>query len=40
MKLSNVTFVESWIKEDMVNDKSVLHGFDEPVNLVCIYESR
>jgi hypothetical protein len=31
MKLSNVTFVESWIKEDMVNDKSVLHGFDEPV---------
>lgn len=31
MKLSDVTFVESWIKEDMVNDKSVLHGFDEPV---------
>lgn len=31
MKLSNVTFVESWIKEDMVKDKSVLHGFDEPV---------
>jgi hypothetical protein len=31
MKLSDVTFVESWIKEDMVNDKSVLHGFDEPI---------
>jgi len=31
MKLSDVTFVESWIKEDMVNDKSVMHGFDEPI---------
>ena len=31
MKLSQVTFVESWIKEDMVNDKSVKYGFDEPV---------
>jgi hypothetical protein len=35
-----VTFVESWIKEDMVNDKSVLHGSDEPVELGFIYESR
>lgn len=30
-KLSNVTFVESWIKEDMVKDKAALFGFDEPV---------
>lgn len=31
MKLLGVTFVESWIKEDMVNDKSVMHGFNEPI---------
>jgi len=31
MKLSDVTFVESWIKEDMINDKSAMHGFNEPV---------
>jgi hypothetical protein len=31
MKLSDVTFVESWIKEDMINDKSAMHGFNEPI---------
>jgi hypothetical protein len=31
LKLSGVTFVESWIKEDMVNDKSAMHGFNEPI---------
>ena len=31
MALKDVTFVESWIKEDETNDKSVLYGFDEPV---------
>lgn len=31
MKLSDVTFVESWIKEDMKLDKSVKYGFDQPV---------
>lgn len=31
LKLSQVTFVESWIKEDMINDKSVKYGFDEPI---------
>jgi len=30
-KLSGVTFVESWIKEDDVNDKSVKYGYDEPI---------
>lgn len=31
MKLSDVTFVESWIKEDEVNDKSVKYGMNEPI---------
>lgn len=31
MQLENVTFVESWIKEDLVHDKSVKYGFDQPV---------
>jgi hypothetical protein len=31
MTLDNVTFVESWIKEDLVHDKSVKFGFSEPV---------
>lgn len=31
LKLSGVTFVESWIKEDDVNDKSVKYGFNDPV---------
>ena len=30
-KLKDVTFVESWIKEDEVNDKSVKYGMTEPV---------
>ena len=29
--ISDVTFVESWIKEDEVHDKSVHYGFNEPV---------
>lgn len=31
MKLSDVTFVESWIKEDEQFDKSVKYGFNQPV---------
>lgn len=31
MQLENVTFIESWIKEDLVHDKSVKYGFDQPV---------
>jgi len=31
LQLSDVTFVESWIKEDNVNDKSVKYGIDEPI---------
>lgn len=31
MKLSDVTFVESWIKEDEQLDKSVKYGFNQPV---------
>ena len=31
MKLNGVTFVESWIKEDMQFDKSVKYGFDQPI---------
>jgi hypothetical protein len=31
MQLDNVTFVESWIKEDEIHDKSVKYGFSEPV---------
>ena len=31
LKLSDVTFVESWIKEDETHDKSVKYGFDLPV---------
>jgi hypothetical protein len=29
--IPNVTFVETWIKEDEVHDKSVLYGFSEPI---------
>jgi hypothetical protein len=29
--IPNVTFVETWIKEDEVHDKSVLYGFNEPI---------
>lgn len=29
--IPNVTFVETWIKEDDVNDKSVMYGFNEPI---------
>lgn len=31
LKLSNVTFVEHWIKEDNVHDKSVKYGIDEEI---------
>jgi hypothetical protein len=31
LKLKDVAIVESWIKEDDVNDKSVFYGFDEPI---------
>jgi len=31
MQLNDVTFVESWIKEDLIHDKSVKYGFSEPV---------
>ncbi|MFZ2432481.1 MAG: XkdF-like putative serine protease domain-containing protein [Lutibacter sp.] len=31
VKLTDVTFVESWIKEDMQFDKSVKYGFNEPI---------
>lgn len=31
LKLSNVTFVEHWIKEDEVHDKSVKYGINEKV---------
>ena len=30
-QIENTTFVETWIKEDNVHDKSVLYGFDEPL---------
>ena len=30
-QIENVTFVETWIKEDEVHDKSVMYGFNEPV---------
>jgi hypothetical protein len=30
-KLKDVTFVESWIKEDDINDKSVKYGMNEPI---------
>jgi hypothetical protein len=30
-EIKNVTFVESWIKEDDVHDKSVQYGMNEPV---------
>jgi hypothetical protein len=30
-QIENVTFVETWIKEDEVHDKSVMHGFNEPI---------
>lgn len=31
-KVDGVTVVESWIKEHEVNDKSVMYGFDYPIN--------
>lgn len=31
-KIDGVTVVETWLKEDMINDKSVLYGFDYPIN--------
>ena len=31
MQIEDVTFVETWIKEDEVHDKSVLYGFSEKV---------
>jgi len=31
MKLSNVSFVEMWIKEDLIHDKSAMYGLEEPV---------
>lgn len=30
-QIENVTFVETWIKEDEIHDKSVMHGFNEPI---------
>lgn len=30
-QINDVTFVETWIKEDEVHDKSVRYGFNEPV---------
>lgn len=29
--IKDVSFIETWIKEDDVHDKSVLYGFDQPV---------
>ena len=29
--IEDVTFIETWIKEDEVHDKSVLYGFNQPV---------
>jgi hypothetical protein len=31
VQIDDVTFIESWIKEDEVHDKSVHYGFNEPV---------
>ena len=31
-KVKGVTVVETWVKEDMVHDKSVKYGFDYPLN--------
>lgn len=31
LKLNGVTFVESWIKEDEVHDKSLMKGFNQPI---------
>jgi hypothetical protein len=31
LKLEGVTFVESWIKEDDVHDKSLMKGFNQPI---------
>jgi hypothetical protein len=31
VQLEGVTFVESWIKEDDIHDKSVLKGFSQPI---------
>jgi len=30
-QIENVTFVETWIKEDELHDKSVMYGFNEPI---------
>lgn len=29
--IPNVTFVETWIKEDDLHDKSIMYGFNEPI---------
>lgn len=31
-KVEGVTVVETWLKEHAVNDKSVMYGFDYPIN--------
>lgn len=31
LKLNGVTFVESWIKEDDIHDKSLMKGFNQPI---------
>jgi len=31
-KIDGVTVVETWVKEHEVNDKSVMYGFDYPIN--------
>lgn len=31
LKLDGVTFVETWIKEDEVHDKSIMKGFNQPI---------
>lgn len=31
LKLDGVTFVESWIKEDDIHDKSLMKGFNQPI---------
>ena len=30
-QIQNVTFVETWIKEDDLHDKSIMYGFNEPI---------
>ena len=31
-KIEGVNVVETWLKEDMINDKSIIYGFDYPIN--------